>query len=102
MPYKPNFNPDGDMMIGRASRFTQDFKIFGTETRARGIFYPETFRSVVYTGEHECIEDIIQSCVHETIHGLIEEEKEDNDLLIDIEQEHTVIRQMAWAPESLV
>jgi hypothetical protein len=103
--YEPDFSNDGDMLIGKASRFTQDFKIIPHEMMVRGIFHSESYRSVVYAGRHESIQEIIDTCVHETIHGVVQEsidDLEENELKIDIEQEHNAIRYMMWADEFLV
>lgn len=100
--YKPDFSPDGDIAIGKASRFTQDFQIIPHEALVRGVFHGETYRSIIYVGRHESIGEIIDTCVHETIHGVIQEAIDDDEVRIDIEQEHNAIREMAWANESLV
>lgn len=100
--YIPDFTNDGDMLIGKASRFIQDFQIIPHEVLCRGVFHSESYRSVVYVGRHESIPEIIDSCVHETIHGIIQEAIDDEEVKIDIEQEHNAIKYMMWANEFLI
>lgn len=100
--YEPDFSPSGDVTAINQSRVTQDFRIFPIEDIVRGIFYNTSWKSFVFVGRCESIEEIISVCEHEIIHGLIEEEREDTDIEVDEQMEHWVIREMAWAPESLV
>ena len=37
----------------------------------RGVFYPEDKQSYVHAGRHECIEDLISTCIHEGLHAAI-------------------------------
>jgi len=39
----------------------------------RGVFYPEDKQSYVHVGRHENEEDIISTCVHESLHAAIYE-----------------------------
>lgn len=102
--YTPDFSPEGDMVYINQSLITSDIQIMNVEKRVRGIFHPETYRTIGFAIEHETLEDLYSTLgLHEPLHGLIQEEKdEDPNLKIDEDQEHWVIRQMAWAPESLV
>ncbi len=88
--------------IGSTTDFNQDFQLQDRETGLiRGIYYPETRRSMVFLGRHESIEDLINTCVHETIHQCLfsliyEEDAEYKTRLIDIHEEHDMIRDIAW------
>lgn len=84
------------------STLDQTFEIVGKEELLRGIYYAETERSVIYLHRHEVIEDIYNTCIHEAIHHAIFSIVDSDDegmgsLKIDIEQEHDIIRNMAWA-----
>ncbi len=79
--------------------FHQDFKITSIYDNNRGIYYPETKRSIVYLAPHENIEDIISTCVHETIHSIIDDIDTEGELDEDIE--HDIIRKMMWATEAI-
>lgn len=101
--YKPDFSPNGDMQTGELVIFDQDFRIISLEDNVRGQYYPESNKSYIYLAKHECIEDIICSCVHETIHALIDQEDSDEDSFrADTSQEHWAIKQISWANENLV
>ena len=69
----------------------------------RGICIPETKRVVIFLNRHENAEDIMNTMVHEAIHCCISDEEYFGDgepLIIDIEKEHEIIRQMAWFGEN--
>ena len=80
--------------------FKQDIKIVPDEDLVRGMYFENTKRSVVYARTHECIEDLIQTCVHETLHHVID--TIDEDLELDSEQEHRIIKFIQWGNEHLV
>lgn len=83
-------------------QFTQDFKIIPTEDLVRGVYYNMSKRSFVFVGRHETEDEIIHTCEHETIHGILDYIIEEDELLIDEQQEHYVIRNMMWSDYSLV
>ncbi len=88
--------------VGETSTFDQTFNIVGREELLRGVYYAESERSIVHLHRHEAIEDIYNTCVHETIHHCIfkiidEKDEGMGSLMLDIEQEHDIIRNMAWA-----
>jgi hypothetical protein len=97
------FGSDGDMYI-IPSKFEQDFKPGTNEFLVRGIYHVTTQRSVVYLQGHEVIEDIISTCVHETIHHSLIDIQSDVEYEVDMddEQEHRMIRNMTWAAETLI
>tara|TARA_R110002020_G_scaffold46132_2_gene131422 strand:+ start:2254 stop:2514 length:261 start_codon:yes stop_codon:yes gene_type:complete len=68
-----------------------------TLTGDRGVFYEATNRALIILPNHECVEDIISTLQHETIHFCIKDD--DN---IDEEHEEEVIYRMAWADLDLV
>ena len=80
-------------------RFSQDFKVVPEFDEVRGEYFAESKRSNVYLSKHECIEDIICTCTHETIHHVINQF--DVDLDVDMNQEHKLIKKMAWANLSI-
>jgi len=84
------------------STFDQDFKYTGKEEILRGVYYWDSERSLIFLSRHEVPEDLVNTCVHETIHHCIYRIVQDEDeglgtLSLDVEQEHDVIRNMAWA-----
>ncbi len=84
------------------STFDQDFKYTGKEEILRGVYYWDSERSLIFLSRHEVVEDLINTCIHETIHHCIYQITQECDeglgsLSLDIEQEHDVIRNMAWA-----
>jgi len=79
--------------------FHQDFKITSIYANNRGIYYPETKRSIVFLAPHENVEDIISTAVHETIHSVIDDIDTEGELDEDIE--HDIISKMIWAEYSL-
>ena len=82
--------------------FTQDFKICSLDEIIRGIFYPESNRSLVFAGQHESLTEIYDTCGHETIHGILDYISYMDKLNLDTNHEHYIIQQMCWAEESLV
>lgn len=97
-----NYIDESIKSINETSTFDQNFEYVGREELLRGVYYHETERSVIYLHRHESFEDIINTCVHETIHHCVnmivqEEADEGGGLRIDGEQEHDIIRNMAWA-----
>ena len=84
------------------STFDQDFKYTGKEEILRGVYYWDSERSLIFLSRHEVPEDLINTCVHETIHHCIYQIATGDDegtgtLALDMEQEHDIIRNMAWA-----
>ena len=86
-------------MIWDRLDFRQDFKISSLYDNNRGIYYPETKRSIVFLAPHENVEDIISTAVHETIHSIIDDIDTEGELDDDIE--HDIIRKMQWANYSI-
>lgn len=85
------------------SEWTQDIKCIDKEFGGnRGICLPETKRTIIFLNRHENEVDIINTMVHESIHCCISDEEYfgDEPLIIDIEKEHEIIRQMAWFSEN--
>ena len=84
------------------STFDQDFKYTGKEEILRGIYYWDSERSLIFLSRHEVLEDLVNTCVHETIHHciyqiVINEDEGLGTLALDMEQEHDIIRNMSWA-----
>lgn len=93
-----DFSTDAYRCVSNSSTFEQTFHFLGKEDLLRGIYYPETERSIVYLHKHETLDDLVNTCVHETIHHCIFGFTEEEDTFqIDIEQEHDIIRNMVWA-----
>ena len=63
----------------------------------RGVFFEESNRSIIILQNHECIEDILSTINHESIHFCLRESDD-----IDIEQEEEIIFRMAWADNSIL
>ena len=64
---------------------------------ARGIYHPDTNRVDIYPIQHENIEDMYYTIVHESIHYIIDQYEEE----IDDDQEHRLIFAMQWAEEMI-
>ncbi len=79
--------------------FRQDFKTSSIYDNNRGIYYPETKRSIIFLAPHENVEDIISTAVHETIHSVIDDIDTNGELDEDIE--HDIIRKIMWAEYSI-
>jgi len=84
------------------STFDQDFQYVGKEEILRGVYYWDSEKSHIYLHKHERIEDLCNTCMHETIHHCIFKITIDDDegmgtLSLDMEEEHDIIRNMAWA-----
>ena len=62
----------------------------------RGCYYEATNRALVILPNHECVEDLVSTIVHESIHFCL---RDDDDL--DEEMEEQVIFQMSWANVSI-
>ena len=58
----------------------------------RGCYYEATNRALVILPNHECVEDVIATIVHESIHFCLRE-----DDTIDEEQEEEIIYRIQWA-----
>lgn len=82
-------------------KFSQDFQVSPIEDINRGIYYPSSRRSIVFVGLHESITEILDTCEHETIHGILTDIIDDDELLVDDQHEHWVIRHVKWANEHL-
>jgi len=64
----------------------------------RGLYHSETEKIEVFPYQHENVEDIISTIVHETIHLAIDKADE----TIDSSEEERLIFRMQWADEWLV
>jgi len=96
------YTSDDSHIVSSTSTFDQDFQYVGKEELLRGVYYWDSERSIIYLHRHEAIEDLINTCKHETIHHciyqiIIEDDEGTGSLALDIEQEHDIIRNMAWA-----
>lgn len=100
--------------INEKSNHQQDFKIGLRRDDCRGMFYENSGRSFVYLYYQESPDEVIDTCVHETIHAAIDHCSgwEDNELeegkiteedafYVDDLSEHDIIRNMMWAEEIL-
>ena len=72
-----------------------DFRFDGFENR--GIYHSETERILIFPTQHECIEDMLYSIIHETIHYAVDKAEE----TLDDDQEEKLIFRMQWADEWL-
>lgn len=72
-----------------------DFRFDGYDNR--GIYHSETERILVYPTQHECIEDLLYTISHETIHYAIDKADE----TLDDDQEEKIIYRVQWAEEWL-
>lgn len=99
-----SFGPDGQFYVHQ-SEHTQDFRIAFDDNMVRGEYFDFTQKSIVYPRYHEVIEDIISTCVHETLHKCLADVEygidADYGIPMEIHQEHWAIRQVAWAGESI-
>lgn len=73
-----------------------DFKLENGDNR--GLYYTETERILVYPLQHENVEDMICTIIHETIHYAIDKADE----TLDDDQEEKLIYKIQWADEFLV
>lgn len=109
---KPILEDEGDFYL-----FTPEYDSHQTFTIApqlgesyRGVFYADNKQSYVHAGRHENIEDIISTCVHESLHAAIWEcsdweyiemwnnELREKDIIkTDDRKEHNAIRVMLMA-----
>lgn len=94
------FGEDGDFYI-LPSTHEQTFKIAFDDDIVRGMYQESTQRSIVYLRNHSCIEDIISTCNHESLHHALVDVQyggyEGRDLVdMDVYQEHWAIRQIEW------
>ena len=72
-----------------------DFRFDGYDNR--GIYHSETERILVYPTQHECIEDILYTISHETIHYALDKADE----TLDDDMEEKIIYRIQWAEEWL-
>tara|TARA_R110002020_G_scaffold148219_2_gene324041 strand:+ start:868 stop:1098 length:231 start_codon:yes stop_codon:yes gene_type:complete len=72
-----------------------DFRFDGQENR--GIYHSETERILIYPTQHECMEDMLYSITHETIHYALDKAEE----TLDEDQEEKLIFRIQWANEWL-
>ena len=72
-----------------------DFRFDGTENR--GMYYPDTERILIFPTQHECIEDMLYSITHETIHYALDKAEE----TLDDDMEEKIIYRIQWAEEWL-
>ena len=74
-------------------RLHVDFKTHSRTCRDdRGCYYESTNRALIILSNHECLEDIISTIIHESIHFCLREDED-----IDEEQEEEIIFRMQWA-----
>ncbi len=74
-------------------RLRVDFKTHSRSLGSdRGCYYEATDRALIILPNHECVEDIYSTIVHESIHFCL---RDDEDL--DEEQEEEIIYRMQWA-----
>ena len=92
-----DMHPDEEFLHS-LSDWIQDIKIIDKEFGGvRGICLPESRRTCTFANRHEAWEDIVKTCVHENVHQCCsDEEVEQDSFMIDIEQEHVLIRNMQW------
>tara|TARA_R110002020_G_scaffold42971_4_gene125336 strand:+ start:5870 stop:6100 length:231 start_codon:yes stop_codon:yes gene_type:complete len=64
----------------------------------RGLYHTETEKLEVFPFNHENIEDLLCTIIHETIHFAIDKADE----TIDSSEEERIIFRMQWAPEWLI
>ena len=70
-----------------------DFRTHGrTMSDDRGCFFEASNRALVMLPNHECVEDIISTIMHESIHFCLREDES-----LDEEQEEEIIFRMSWA-----
>lgn len=84
-------------MIPNFSNFSQDFD-FGLDSK--GVYYAETGRSFVNPILHDgkaYLEDLIDSCTHETLHYCLDDE----DLRLDEKHEEWIIEILSKINEYL-
>lgn len=111
--FKPILETEGDFYVADIDYPTyQTWRIFNQSGESyRGVFYSDSKRSYVFLHRHECIEDIIATSVHESLHAAIFQCTEwefdelslgkllDKDLIrMDDNEEHSMIR-IALLPE---
>ena len=72
-----------------------DFRFDGYDNR--GIYHSETERILVYPTQHECIEDMLYTISHETIHYALDKADE----TLDDDMEEKIIYRIQWAEEWL-
>ena len=85
-------------MIPDSSKFTQDFD-FGIDSK--GVYYSETCRSFVNPKLHDgkaYLDDLIDSCTHETIHYCLDG---NDDITLDEKHEEWIIEILAKIDEFL-
>jgi hypothetical protein len=67
--------------------------MFNFDIEDRGIFYPESKRTLINPARHESIQEIFDTITHETIHQALEDQE------LDETQEHWAIRKIMWQDE---
>lgn len=94
------------------SDYYQTFKITAPHgEKLRGVYFSLNKRAYVFLTGHETEDDIIATCVHEDIHGAIDEcfmsELEDSThdddmygIYLDDIEEHNIIRYIKWIDEN--
>ena len=77
-----------------------DFEITSESGEDYGEYFEDTNRIAVYLKPHsECIPNLLATITHELFHKLITDFEGD---VIDIEQEHTLIKKLMWFEQDLV
>jgi len=70
-----------------------DFRTHSRSCRDdRGCYFEETNRALVILPNHECVDDIIATIVHESLHFCMRDEEN-----VDEEMEEEIIFRMQWA-----
>ncbi len=100
-----DFGPNGNMLY-LDSPYEQDFKFVNNQTECRGILYEKTRKSYIYLGKHESLAEIFDSCEHESLHCAIRnqlnDEHSDMSVIMDIDEEHNLMRFVKLAKDDLV
>ena len=93
----------------------QTFQVIYHEDEKRGIYYTSNSKSYVFLKNHGTFDDIINTCVHESIHAAIDDiDGQENDEIDEgtlaekdatwhnDEQEHWAIRNVMWILQDCV
>ena len=77
-----------------------DFRFMAEDDNATlGEYFEDTNRIAVYLIPHsECLPNLISTITHEVFHKIITDTEE----IIDIEQEHNLIKKVMWFEQELI
>lgn len=96
------FGENGDFFI-YPSDLEIDFRVAFDDDMVRGLYMGFIQRAHIYLRYHENIEDIINTCTHETLHHCFQDvfygTHNCDPIDLDVFQEHWAIRQTAFAEE---